>query len=70
MIYIITDLICPELSLIDTIAFFIKMINNDSIDFLLDKGSDVIEDCFTALSHPIQTNDYSIKMNNQVVHGE
>lgn len=49
--YIVTDLIGPDLSFIDIVIFLLEMINNDLIDLFLDKGSNVIEDCFAGFTH-------------------
>lgn len=49
--YIIANLIGPELRFVDIVAFFLQVLWNDAIDFLLHKCPDAIECCFVCLSH-------------------
>jgi len=49
--YIIADLVRPDLSIVNIVIFIGEMDVDDVVDFFLDEGTDVIEDCFFLFAH-------------------
>ena len=49
--YIIADLVRPDLSIVNIVIFIGEMDVDDVVDFFLDEGTDVIEDCFFLFGH-------------------
>ena len=51
--YIIADLVRPDLSIVNIVIFIGEMDVDDVVDFFLDEGTDVIEDCFFLFGHGV-----------------
>ena len=49
--YIIADLVGPDLGIVDVVGFVGEVGTDDVIDLLLDEGPDVVEDCLLLLTH-------------------
>ena len=49
--YIITDLVGPDLCIVNVIVLICKMVVDDVVDFLLHERTDVIENCLFFFSH-------------------
>jgi hypothetical protein len=50
-IYVITDLIRPNLSIVNVVVFISEMAADDVVHLLLNEGADVVEHCLFLLTH-------------------
>jgi CBS domain-containing protein len=49
--YIVADLVGPDLSVVDVVVLVGEVIADDVVDFFLHERTDVVEDCLFLLAH-------------------
>lgn len=49
--YIITDLVSPDLSIVDVVILVGQVVTDHVVDFLLHEGTNVVEYCLLLFAH-------------------